>query len=51
MKYELVYKLPSPCMKDMKKQEILLNVLRLHKVNVKTFFSDQLITSDSLQYS
>jgi hypothetical protein len=38
-------------MKDMKMQEILLNVLRLHKVNVKKFFSDHLITSDPLQYS
>ena len=38
-------------MKDMKKQDILLNVLWLHKVNVKKIFSDQLITSDSLQYS
>jgi hypothetical protein len=35
----------------MKKQEILLNVLRLHKVSVKKFLSDQLITSDSLRYS
>lgn len=25
-------------MEDMKKQDILLNVLRLHKVDVKTFF-------------